>query len=348
MALTKIKNNRLYFNGKNCFHCLTNVRSAEKSRKCMKKLKAILNICLVSFVVICGTMLVTAQTTEFSYQGSLNTNGASANGTYDFEFRLFNVATGGTPIDTLQRSNVTVTDGVFSVGLNFGELPSENRFLEIGVRPAGSGPYTTLSPRTKLVSAPYAILAINAQNAASAVNAQNAGNSASLNGQPASFYTNASNLSSGTVPTARLSNNTILNQTTLQPSSNFNISGNGVAGGSLSGNIVSAATQFNIGQVRVLWTPGSTNFYAGSRAGESHGSAFSNSFVGSDAGRNITTGSRSTFVGHNAGFKNTNGGWNTFVGHNAGYDNSTGGRNSFFGQEAGYNSTGDRNSFFGY
>ena len=50
-----------------------------------------------------------AQSTAFTYQGSLDDGGAPASGLHDFRFRLFSVASGGTPIgSTLCVDNVSV------------------------------------------------------------------------------------------------------------------------------------------------------------------------------------------------------------------------------------------------
>ena len=114
-------------------------------------------------VLVFGCVSVLAQTTEFSYQGFLNDTSASANGNYDFEFRYFNTATGGTPLATQQRSNILVTNGVFSIVLDFGQvipltetsLGGNDYYLEISVRPSGGGAFTTLAPRSKLLSTPF-------------------------------------------------------------------------------------------------------------------------------------------------------------------------------------------------
>src|SRR5438094_6734378 len=98
----------------------------------------IITMILVNAFVICTF----AQTTEFTYQGSLSIGSppAPTTGNYDFEFRLFSVDTGGTAIATQQRLNLLVTNGVFSVKLDFGaQFPGAVRYLEIGVRPAGGG-----------------------------------------------------------------------------------------------------------------------------------------------------------------------------------------------------------------
>ncbi|MEQ1606371.1 MAG: tail fiber domain-containing protein [Pyrinomonadaceae bacterium] len=120
------------------------------------------------------------QTTEITYQGQLQSSSTPASGNFDFEFALFDG--GGTQIGpTLQRSGVAVAGGIFSVNLDFGSgFPGATRFLEIRVRQAGGGAFTTLSPRQPVTSAPYSIKSLtantadNATNAANAVNAVNA------------------------------------------------------------------------------------------------------------------------------------------------------------------------------
>lgn len=104
--------------------------------------------------------------TIFTYQGQLKSGSAGVNGKCDFQFELYNVATGGAKIgSTLTRSNVDVVDGRFTVTLDFGAsaFPGNNRWLQIKVRcPAGSGSYTGLSPRQHLTAVPYAMYANNA------------------------------------------------------------------------------------------------------------------------------------------------------------------------------------------
>jgi hypothetical protein len=158
---------------------------------------------LISVILIIGVIgEISAQSTEFTYQGSLNSSGGPASGNFDFEFVLFDDAVVGTPASgTLTKTNVVVTNGIFSVKLDFGAgpfAPFAVRYLEIRVRPAGGGGYTTLAPRPALTSAPYAILSQNANNAA---------NATQLGGISASGF--------------------IQNSALQQPSSTFNISGTG-------------------------------------------------------------------------------------------------------------------------
>src|SRR5215813_13419307 len=104
---------------------------------------AIAHSCSV-FLLLCFLLstYASAQTTEFTYQGSRNIGAppSPATGNYDFEFRLFSVDTGGSAISTLQRLNVAVSNGSFSVKLDFGaQFPGDARYLEIAARSAGGG-----------------------------------------------------------------------------------------------------------------------------------------------------------------------------------------------------------------
>ena len=85
-----------------------------------------------------------AQTTQITYQGSVKDGSSPANGNYDFEFLLFDAISGGSQLGTTNsRNSVPVTDGIFSVNLDFGDqFPGSNRFLEIRLRPTGGGGLT--------------------------------------------------------------------------------------------------------------------------------------------------------------------------------------------------------------
>jgi hypothetical protein len=100
--------------------------------------------------------------TAFTYQGRLTDGGSPANGEYDFRFMLYDAASSGAQVGSaVMREDVTVTDGLFTVQLDFGSgaFTGEARYLEIGVRPGDStGAYTDLSPRQPLTPAPYALV----------------------------------------------------------------------------------------------------------------------------------------------------------------------------------------------
>lgn len=139
---------------------------------------------IVVFVVLLLCAGATAQTTEFSYQGSLKDGVNQANGTYDFEFALFDALSGGTQLgSTLTRNGVVVTNGIFSVKLDFGSgFPGADRFLEIRVRLSGQPGLTTLTPRQVINSAPYSI------------KSRSAADSDLLGGLPASNFATAAQI----------------------------------------------------------------------------------------------------------------------------------------------------------
>lgn len=164
-------------------------------------------ICLLS-----GAACAQPLSTAFTYQGVLDSAGQPATGLHDFRFRLYTgLASGSQDGPTLCADNVVVADGRFTVELDFGSVfAGSTRYLEIDARAdAGQGcavttGFTMLAPRQRLAATPYAMHALSAGSASTASTATNA---ALFNGQAPSFYTNAANLASGTLPDARLSSN---------------------------------------------------------------------------------------------------------------------------------------------
>jgi hypothetical protein len=341
----------------------------------MKHFAAILIILMIVFTV-------QAQTSEFTYQGRLDDSSIPATGTYLLQFRLYDAAAAGTQIGTtLSDVPATVVNGIFTVRLDFGgaAFSGAQRFVEISVKRNAGDAYTMLSPRQSVTSTPYAVRALNASTADTAVN------STQLGGIPANQFTqtNDPRLTDERNPLAG-SPNYIQNTASQQTGANFNISGNGTAGGTLSGNTVNAATEFDLGGNRILSMGGTHNLFAGIAAGQSnltggtansffgfiagasnttgsfnsfYGSyagaanttAINNSFFGQSAGMQNTTGNNNTFIGNSAGFNNSTANSNTFVGSFSGFNTTTGFANSFFGTSAGFsNTTGMSNSFFGF
>jgi hypothetical protein len=328
----------------------------------------------IAYTLILSLGLITtaaqAQTTAFTYQGKLTDASAPANGNYDMQFRLFDTQGAGTGTQqgsTITNSTIQVTNGIFSVNLDFGSavFSGATLYLEISVRPAGStGGYTSLAPRQQITSAPYAVKSLKAATADTATSATNA---TQLGGVAANQYvqTTDSRLTDSRNPLPG-SGNYIQNTTAQQPSTNFNIGGNGTAGGTLSGNVVNAQTQYNIGGNRILSVSNSPgNIYVGTQAGLNNTiNGYSNNFFGYSAGFKNTTGSENAFFGSAAGTNNTEGWWNSFFGVAAGTSNTKGSSNTFIGGYAGYfntegnlntfvaagyyNQTGNENSFFGF
>jgi len=121
-----------------------------------------------SLAALCALLLavapfpVSAQALSpaFTYQGELRLASGAATASFDMQFRLYNAQSDGTQIGvTVTASNVAVSDGLFSVALDFGpgQFAGERQWLEIAIRPAGVGSYETLAPRTELTATPYAL-----------------------------------------------------------------------------------------------------------------------------------------------------------------------------------------------
>jgi hypothetical protein len=106
-----------------------------------------------------------AQGTAFTYQGQLQNNGSPANGIYDFQFVMYYAATGGPAILSLQRPATAVTNGLFTLTLDYGtNIPAAlfsggARWLEIAVKTNGGSVFTIVAPRQQVTPTPYAITA---------------------------------------------------------------------------------------------------------------------------------------------------------------------------------------------
>lgn len=316
--------------------------------------------CTMIVMILCLSQTAFAQTTTFTYQGKLSDGGPPANGQYDFQFKLFDTATVGTGSQqgsTVTVSNVTVTAGIFTVQIDFGACATcfngAPRFLEIAVKPTSGSTFTTLGPRQPLSSTPYSIRSLNAAVAdglsVACVNCVTSSQIQTVQGSQVTGNIAGSQIS-GLIPVASVpagSGNYIQNTTSPQAASNFNISGNGTAAGTLSGNVLNATTQYNLNNQRVLFADG-LKIFVGIGAGSANTTGSSNAFFGS-AGQFNTTGSGNSFFGMGAGSANMTGSNNSFFGAEAGENNSIGQRNSYFGAAAGINNTGaSDNSFFGY
>jgi hypothetical protein len=208
------------------------------------------NILFIILTIVLSAGAIFGQTSAFTYQGRLTDGGTPANGNYDLQFALYEAADGNNQIGQTQtNSNVAVSGGVFTVTLDFGAnaFSGAGRFLEISARPGGAAAFTLLTPRQQLTSTPYAVRSLNTATADTATNAQQ------LGGIAAAQYVKTSDtrLSDQRDPKTG-SSNYVQNATSQQASTNFNISGNGTAGGTLSGSTVNAGTQYNLGGQKVL------------------------------------------------------------------------------------------------
>jgi len=148
---------------------------------------------MVGLVVLVAVVTASAASmgTAFTYQGRLEVGQAPANGSFDFEFRLYDAVTAGSQHGpTVTASAVVVADGWVTVELDFGAVFSgDERWLEIAVRSSGSGSYVTLSPRRELTATPNALWAVGAEHAFSADEATTA---QQLGGHPAGDFLDTS------------------------------------------------------------------------------------------------------------------------------------------------------------
>jgi len=219
---------------------------------------------------LAGADSASAQGTSFSYQGRLDEGGNPAQGTYDLRFSIFDAADGGSQVGTaLTNSATSVTKGLFTASLDFGSgvFTGGARWLEIGVRTNGGGTFTVLSSRQKVAATPYALTsslltgtlsaaqltgalppASLAGTYSGAVTLNNAANNLSGSGAGLTAL-NASQLTLGTVPNARLSANVTLLGQTIESSE--------IADGTIAAVDVNAAS-FNTTFWRVNGNAGTT------------------------------------------------------------------------------------------
>jgi hypothetical protein len=136
------------------------------------KTKTFVQFLAVASWLAAGTAMF-AQTTAFTYHGRLNNNGTAVTGAYDMRFSIYDGDVGnGLVAGPLPVNALGVTNGLFTarIDLGAGVFTGPPRWLELSVRPAGSGNFTTLGPRQELMSSPYAIRAQSAGTAADVSN----------------------------------------------------------------------------------------------------------------------------------------------------------------------------------
>ncbi len=165
--------------------------------------------CAVLIALLTLNPAVFAQTSLFTYQGQLTDNGAPANGTYDFQFTLFDMLTGGSSVaGPLAVTDVAVNNGLFTVTLDFGidQFNGLNRWLEIAARTNdAAASFGMLLPRQRITSTPYAITALTANNLSGSVNVPAGQVSGTLNTAQIPSL-NASKITSGIFNTAHIPN----------------------------------------------------------------------------------------------------------------------------------------------
>ncbi len=120
--------------------------------------------------VLGATCRTGAQSSAFTFQGSLSDQGNPPTGQYDLRFTLCTDENGAvTPVSApfLNPQEILaqqVKNGLFTVELDFGPdaFPGAARWLQIEIRKASNGSYILLLPRQQIHPTPYAIYAATA------------------------------------------------------------------------------------------------------------------------------------------------------------------------------------------
>ncbi len=251
--------------------------------------------------------------TAFTYQGRLTDGGNPANGAYDFQFKLYAAASGGSQVgSTVTKSNVQVTNGFFTVQIDFGNVfNGQRRWLEIAVRHAGSGSYTTLSPRQELTAAPNALYSLKAPWSG-------------LTGVPAGFADDVDNDTTYTAGTGlTLSGTQFRLNTGYTDGRYWKLGGNNLSGAGALGTITNKALNVVVNNQRALRIePGSSPNIIGGYSGNSVANGVVGATIGGgglsgNGNANRVTVSYGTIGG---GFGNTASGPRATVG--GGHDNA--------------------------
>ncbi len=118
-------------------------------------------VCGCLFVWLPCVVYAEQMGTAFTYQGQLKKTGVPVNGTADFRFTLWDAESDGSDInDAIEVGGVSITKGLFAVELDFETdiYSYDTLWLEVKARhPAGSGDFTTLTPRQRLTPVPFAL-----------------------------------------------------------------------------------------------------------------------------------------------------------------------------------------------
>jgi hypothetical protein len=310
-----------------------------------------------------------AQTTEFTYQGHLQNAGVAANGSFDFEFLLFDSLAGGSQLGTtLTRVGVGVTNGIFGVKLDFGSnFTGAGRFLEIRVQQMGGG-LTLLTPRQAVTSAPYTIRSLSAASAdsvAGVLGIANGGTGIGPMFPPSNTYlrSNGSGWQAAGISASDVPSNITVAAGGITGVLGTSQGGTGLGLASIPNNTYlrsNGSGGWSPGGIGVTDVPPGNTNYVQNTATQQASSNFNVSGTGTANILNATTqyniggvrafnvrGTDNVFVGVNAGDACTGCNSSTIVGKNAGFTTVNGPNNAFFGFNAGIGTVNGGNVFVG-
>jgi hypothetical protein len=279
--------------------------------------------CKLSTFIFLLALAVQGQDASFTYQGTLKQESVAANGTYDFQFSLYEFDTGGAPLaPPILRDSVNVSNGLFTVVLDFGSgvFNADSRWLQIGVKTnASPNPHTILTPRQELTPAPHAVYAHNALRA-------NAVPWSGLESLPGGFADGVDNDTTYTAGKGLALNGAMFSLHQAFIDSIWRLGGNNVVPGQFLGTTNNQPLEFRANHVRALrLEPG------GGRPNVIGGSPMNSVLLGLNsatiAGGHLNMISN---VAHNAtiggGSNNTAGGYASYIG--GGIANEAQGTNS--------------------
>jgi hypothetical protein len=334
----------------------------------MKKIIQTLLIALITFAAMQHSC---AQVTAFTYQGSLNDSGQSANGRYDFQFTLNTTAPGfnESSANMTSTTDVLVTNGQFTVLLDFGPafaLPGTGvqYSLQTQVRThtaGGAGAFVALTPQTQITPTPYATYAESAGSVGIFTGPiQNnqlpggggitvtpgpglgGGGPVVLGGVLSLTNTGVLSVSGSGDITASTSGGVA----TLGSDATASATGNTIvkrdATGSFSANNGTLGGGLYLPEIATIYAGGfpvmyadvSDNYFAGEATGNLATTGNQNTIVGSGTFEVNTSGSANTACGWGALYNNTSGSANTAAGLLALRSNTTGGNNTAIGDTA--------------
>lgn len=121
-------------------------------------------LALLASGTIAATPLAAAPAgTGFTYQGKLASGGVPVNATCALSLSLWDSASGGAFINSATLPAVPISNGLFTVQLDYGAgvFAGEARWLETAVKCAGDANYVTLGQRTLISATPYALYSLN-------------------------------------------------------------------------------------------------------------------------------------------------------------------------------------------
>lgn len=211
-------------------------------------------------------------------------------------FAMFNSSNGvGQVGGTLTNLNTGVTNGLFSLTLDFGSgvFSGGNVWLQMSVRTNGGTNFTTLAPRQSILPVPYAVFANTASNLLGSVPASQLNGTITLAQLPGIVLTNNA---SGVNLNGTLNGNA----TTATTASN------------VTGNIADSQLSANIAQLNRTNNFTGTNIFFGLTIVSNANNVFKGSFTGNGAGltnvpgimtwKNIVTGGSSIQTQTNTGY----------------------------------------------